>query len=706
MKNPACSPLYHLACLKRIFPVKGAVVVGAGLGEGAWFDLLEQGDTNVLLVDGDATRVQQLKEVFGHQNWLIEQQVVAAEEGESCFYVMAYGAESGLLPAEELQELWPNLRVKEQSVGSTITLDGLCLQNDFSANWLIVDCLSSQQILQGANTFLLNADVVVVRLITDDELCFGGEALHRDIDLLMQEQGFQCFGVQAERNPALAHVVYLRDYVGLVSSQLNTWKNEITASQQLQERQQQKCQVAEHRLVEAEQQFEVEMQKLQSQIETLEKNKVIAAENAAEALEQLRQEKATEQQRDIGELEKECLAFADVGSVFDSDRFLLDSTVRSYPCLFAVNLRIENDDFVARFNTDAKADIEIEDGLLTYKTADNSRLYLTTTESGSFEKPKKAQLTLSAQAEYRIDGYLPQKGTDDAILWIFQYRSNERVSSKNIRIENGFFRLRFTLDEDVDGIALGLRLSGYGEINLTESWFKLSRSNVPVEQAGPVWVKEICAQEYLNQKFSRFNERPVEYRFLFDVISKYSPQKILDVGTGQTALPHIMRHCGALVTAIDNCEDYWTEAIINRHYHVLNDDITQTKLSGKFDLISCISVLEHIESSTEAMKSMADLLNSHGYLVLTFPYNEEKYVRNVYSLPGSTYGQNAPYITQAYSRKELDKWVSENDLTLISQEYWQFWSHEYWTVGEQVVPPIQVNANEKHQMTCILLRKK
>ena len=218
-------------------------------------------------------------------------------------------------------------------------------------------------------------------------------------------------------------------------------------------------------------------------------------------------------------------------------------------------------------------------------------------------------------------------------------------------------------------------------------------------------VKKQVKQEYETQTFSMFNERPVEFGFVFKKIGEIYPLKVLDVGTGTTALPHLMRNCGCLVTAIDNVHDYWTSGMFNRHYHVIDDDITKTSLNDKFDLITCISVLEHVQKSDEAIRNIFSLIKSGGHLILSFPYNEKKYVKNVYNLPGSTYGQNVSYITQAYSRKELNRWIEDNKGTIIDQEYWQFWDHDYWTVGKQIIPPKRVTQKEKHQITCILIRK-
>lgn len=218
----------------------------------------------------------------------------------------------------------------------------------------------------------------------------------------------------------------------------------------------------------------------------------------------------------------------------------------------------------------------------------------------------------------------------------------------------------------------------------------------------PKWV---CKQEFDLQKFKRFNERPIEFGFVFRKLGEIYPRTILDVGSGKTALPYMMRNCGFLVTAIDNVRDYWPSGMINRHYHVIDDDITDTRLSDTFDLVTCVSVIEHIHNFDDAIRNMFSLLKTNGHLLLTFPYNEESYVENVYELPGASYGQSASYITQSYAREELDRWLQMNNGSIIDQEYWQFWEGDHWTVGKQLIPPKRVTADDKHQLTCLLIRK-
>lgn len=220
-----------------------------------------------------------------------------------------------------------------------------------------------------------------------------------------------------------------------------------------------------------------------------------------------------------------------------------------------------------------------------------------------------------------------------------------------------------------------------------------------------LYVQMLGRREFQAQQFLNINERPVEFAFLFRHLAEKCPRSVLDVGTGLTALPHLMRNCGFVVTAIDNIRNYWSDDMINRHYYIINDDITNTHLNQTFDFISCISVLEHIKNHGAAVKSMLSLLKPGGHLVLTFPYNEKKYIENVYKLAGSGVKTDYPFITQIFSRNELNTWFRENLGIIQEQEYWRFFTGEYWTFGNMICPPVRVEQDELHQITCLLIQK-
>jgi 2-polyprenyl-3-methyl-5-hydroxy-6-metoxy-1,4-benzoquinol methylase len=226
-----------------------------------------------------------------------------------------------------------------------------------------------------------------------------------------------------------------------------------------------------------------------------------------------------------------------------------------------------------------------------------------------------------------------------------------------------------------------------------------------LDRLGASYLRRVCAREFRQQTYTGTNERPLEYAFLFREIAACWPTSILDVGTGTTALPHLLRTCGFLVTASDNTRDYWPEGMVNRHYHIVDDDITDTKITQVFDVVTCISVLEHVPAHARAMAAMHRLLRPGGRLILTCPYHETGYVPNVYKLPESSVRTDYPFVTQAFSRKELDGWLSQGPFTLVKQEYWQFFEGEHWTCGPRLPKPVQVARDARHQLSFMVLEK-
>jgi SAM-dependent methyltransferase len=218
-------------------------------------------------------------------------------------------------------------------------------------------------------------------------------------------------------------------------------------------------------------------------------------------------------------------------------------------------------------------------------------------------------------------------------------------------------------------------------------------------------VGRLVAPDSHSRNGVRVNERPVEYRFVFDVATRVAPTSVLDVGTGKTSLPHLLWVCGYEVTAIDNVSDYWADGLINRHFEVLDQDITAPSLDRRFDLVTCVSTVEHISDHETAVAAMAGLTEAGGHIALTVPYNEREYHPNAYDMPGSSYGQDNPYVTQIYSRAEVDAWLAASGCELVEQQYWQVFSGDLWTVGEQIYPFREVGVDDRHHLSCFLLRK-
>jgi SAM-dependent methyltransferase len=227
-----------------------------------------------------------------------------------------------------------------------------------------------------------------------------------------------------------------------------------------------------------------------------------------------------------------------------------------------------------------------------------------------------------------------------------------------------------------------------------------------LHRLGRAWLRAINRSEARQQTFRRLNERPIEYGFVFRHLGRLCPRSVLDVGTGTTALPALLRICGCTVTASDNVSDYWPTGMFNRHWHIEDDDVTRTHLPGGHDLVTCISVLEHIPAQRAAVRAMFRLLAPGGHLLLTCPYTDADYVENVYALPGARAEyRDEPYICRSYSRVQLEEWLADSGASIVAQEFWRIETGRAHALGEWRFPALQVGREELHQLTCLLLRK-
>ena len=221
---------------------------------------------------------------------------------------------------------------------------------------------------------------------------------------------------------------------------------------------------------------------------------------------------------------------------------------------------------------------------------------------------------------------------------------------------------------------------------------------------GAKYLNPILKLEQKKRPFPIINERATEYSFSFKHLQNLCTGKLLDIGPGKSSWPHILSTCGFEVKAIDKMDGYWN-SYFNRHYKILNDDITNPTTKEKFQFATCLSVLEHIPDHRKAIINIHNLLQNEGYLILTFPYNEKEYHQDIYKHPEAGYGQNANFITQVYSRNEINDWIADTSFKIVDQAYYKVFTGEFWTMGDRVTPCIETTNNEHHHLTCILLQK-
>ena len=222
-------------------------------------------------------------------------------------------------------------------------------------------------------------------------------------------------------------------------------------------------------------------------------------------------------------------------------------------------------------------------------------------------------------------------------------------------------------------------------------------------KAAQVPLQPILKYEWSRRDTRRINERPLEYGFALSCLAELCPAKILDVGTGATAWPQLLSNCGYNVTAIDEGGSYWGRQPINRHHYVLHDDIRSPRIEDEYDVITCLSVIEHIEDHGAAIRGLRKLVRTGGFVILSVPYDERRFIENVYALPGVSYGADAPYICRVYSRLEVQTWLAEG-FEVARQEYYRIFSGDLWAFGERLRPPVQTNVDEPHHLSCLMLK--
>jgi len=222
-------------------------------------------------------------------------------------------------------------------------------------------------------------------------------------------------------------------------------------------------------------------------------------------------------------------------------------------------------------------------------------------------------------------------------------------------------------------------------------------------KAAQLPMSPVLRYEWSKRDQRRMNERPLEYAFTLTCLSELCPERVLDVGTGTTAWPQLLANCGYNVTAIDEGNSYWAHRVTNRHHYVLRDDITNPSIEGGFDTVTCVSVIEHVRDHEAAIRGIRSLLNPGGHAIVSVPYDERRFIDNVYALPGVSYGVDAAYVCRVYSRREVQRWLAEG-FEIVRQEYYRIFTGDLWAFGERLRPPVKTGADEPHHLTCLLLR--
>ena len=155
--------------------------------------------------------------------------------------------------------------------------------------------------------------------------------------------------------------------------------------------------------------------------------------------------------------------------------------------------------------------------------------------------------------------------------------------------------------------------------------------------------------------------------------SSVEGKKVLDVGCGGGILAEALNELGAKVTGIDASEN--TIGVAKSHSRSIGSDVIYIQNTieefitshpnEKFDVITCLEMLEHVPSPNEIIKSCSNLLKDDGNIFFsTINRNPRSYL---FAVIGAEYILNLlPKGTHDYEKfikpSELAKWIREAGL--------------------------------------------
>ena len=196
-----------------------------------------------------------------------------------------------------------------------------------------------------------------------------------------------------------------------------------------------------------------------------------------------------------------------------------------------------------------------------------------------------------------------------------------------------------------------------------------------------------------------------------DFIEERSPmkdKKVLDVGCGGGILAETLSELGANVTGIDASEN--TIGVAKSHSRSIGSDVIyiqntieefiSSHPNEKFDVITCLEMLEHVPSPNEIIKSCSNLLKDDGNIFFsTINRNPRSYL---FAVIGAEYILNLlPKGTHDYEKfikpSELAKWIREaglNSKETIGLSYNPI-TGNYW-LGKDIQVNYMVHAKKEN----------
>ncbi len=191
---------------------------------------------------------------------------------------------------------------------------------------------------------------------------------------------------------------------------------------------------------------------------------------------------------------------------------------------------------------------------------------------------------------------------------------------------------------------------------------------------------------YPNYEFIGLKEKNDLYKiknYIFNIISEeqIKDKEILEVGCGTGVLTAKLSLYGAKTTGTDisNTSLNMAKQLFNKYElkgKFINDDIINTKITKKYDIVISLGTLHHTENPEKAFENLVKLTKPNGMIIFSL-YNKYGYIADKikYSLLKHLINKNSEtHYLDAYknprrsnhSINEILKWIKNNNLRFIN----------------------------------------
>lgn len=180
-----------------------------------------------------------------------------------------------------------------------------------------------------------------------------------------------------------------------------------------------------------------------------------------------------------------------------------------------------------------------------------------------------------------------------------------------------------------------------------------------------------------NSEFKPLHEiNPLRMNWISQVVN-LAGKEVLDIGCGGGILSEAMAHHGARVTAIDMADAplavarlHQLESGVEIDYQKISTEEFASRNPSRFDVVTCLEMLEHVPSPASIVKACERLVKPGGLVFFsTINRNPKAYV---FAILGAEYVLRLlPRGTHEYSKfikpSELASWCRDANLSLCEQ---------------------------------------